>query len=103
MVLDMDSIGDRNAVFCEECGEPIPPRRLEVMPFAKHCIGCQEANENNSASNNVVFPLVPLQLSGPCPRCKKGIAVVYQNSTYKNFFVGCSTFPRCKWAVDIDE
>lgn len=27
---------------CEECGEPISPRRLNAIPWASHCIRCQE-------------------------------------------------------------
>jgi DnaK suppressor protein len=27
---------------CERCGEPIPLERLEALPFARHCITCQE-------------------------------------------------------------
>ncbi len=27
--------------LCEECEEPIPPRRLQVMPWAVLCAGCQ--------------------------------------------------------------
>lgn len=30
---------------CEECGEPINPKRLEVRPVAKHCVACQTKME----------------------------------------------------------
>ncbi|MBI4608279.1 MAG: TraR/DksA family transcriptional regulator [Candidatus Rokubacteria bacterium] len=30
---------------CERCGEPIAEKRLEVLPFARYCIGCQRAVE----------------------------------------------------------
>jgi DnaK suppressor protein len=30
---------------CERCGEPIPERRLEALPFARHCIDCQRLAE----------------------------------------------------------
>jgi DnaK suppressor protein len=26
---------------CLRCGEPIAPARLEALPWAAHCIGCQ--------------------------------------------------------------
>ena len=26
---------------CVRCGEPIAPARLEALPWAAHCIGCQ--------------------------------------------------------------
>ena len=28
---------------CERCGNPIPPRRLEVLPNTRLCIECSEA------------------------------------------------------------
>lgn len=28
--------------ICAECGEPVAPRRLEAIPWASHCIQCQE-------------------------------------------------------------
>jgi DnaK suppressor protein len=31
--------------LCEECEEPIPARRLEVMPWAVLCAGCQARRE----------------------------------------------------------
>ncbi len=31
--------------LCEECEEPIPPRRLEVMPWAVRCAACQARGE----------------------------------------------------------
>jgi DnaK suppressor protein len=30
---------------CERCGEAIAEKRLEALPFARHCIGCQRASE----------------------------------------------------------
>lgn len=31
--------------LCEECGEPIAARRLEVDPAAIYCVPCQRLNE----------------------------------------------------------
>jgi hypothetical protein len=28
---------------CERCGEPIPARRLEVLPYTRLCLACSEA------------------------------------------------------------
>lgn len=28
---------------CLRCGQPIAPERLEALPWAAHCIGCQSA------------------------------------------------------------
>jgi DnaK suppressor protein len=30
---------------CERCGEPISEKRLEAVPFARYCIECQRAVE----------------------------------------------------------
>lgn len=30
---------------CERCGEPIAEKRLEALPFARYCIACQRAVE----------------------------------------------------------
>ena len=27
---------------CERCGEPIPPRRLEALPYTRLCLSCSE-------------------------------------------------------------
>lgn len=29
--------------ICLSCEEPIPPKRLEALPWAKYCVSCQEA------------------------------------------------------------
>jgi len=31
--------------YCEDCGECIDPRRLEIKPESVHCLGCQQARE----------------------------------------------------------
>jgi DnaK suppressor protein len=28
--------------ICEECGQPIPPERLEALPYATTCLKCQQ-------------------------------------------------------------
>lgn len=38
-------IEERSFGSCERCGEPIAEKRLEVLPFARYCIGCQRAVE----------------------------------------------------------
>ena len=40
--------------FCEECGEEIPIARLEVLPFAKYCIECQEEMEEERGKKNEI-------------------------------------------------
>lgn len=41
--MDDDDFG-----YCEECGEDIAPKRLEIDPTVLLCIGCAEARENQA-------------------------------------------------------
>jgi DnaK suppressor protein len=34
--------------LCEDCGKPIPLARLKVLPFAKLCVACQQAEEKGA-------------------------------------------------------
>lgn len=36
---------------CESCGEEIPVRRLEAVPWAARCVPCQAAAEQGSAES----------------------------------------------------
>lgn len=31
--------------LCAECGQPVQKKRLEAVPWARHCVGCQELQE----------------------------------------------------------
>jgi DnaK suppressor protein len=37
--------------YCEECGQEIDRRRLEVMPFTRYCIDCQREHEKSRVSD----------------------------------------------------
>ena len=41
----LERIEDGTFGFCEDCGEKIPLRRLEVMPFATTCRDCKSEQE----------------------------------------------------------
>ena len=43
--LDEGGFGD-----CERCGEAISEKRLEALPFARYCIDCQRAVEEEERS-----------------------------------------------------
>jgi DnaK suppressor protein len=51
-LIEIDEALDRieNGTFgiCEECGEPIVLKRLEVIPNARYCIQCKESLEKES-------------------------------------------------------
>jgi len=38
--IDKDDYG-----YCDECGESISQKRLMVLPFATHCVACQQDQE----------------------------------------------------------
>ena len=31
--------------ICVDCGEPIPLKRLEALPFSERCVACQERDD----------------------------------------------------------
>lgn len=45
VVLALQKIDEGSFGTCERCGEPIAGKRLEALPFARFCIGCQRAAE----------------------------------------------------------
>ena len=40
--------------FCLECEEPISPKRLDAVPWARFCVACQEAISARIASGEAV-------------------------------------------------
>jgi len=38
-------IGDRSFGVCASCEEEMDKKRLEAIPWAKHCIACQQKHE----------------------------------------------------------
>lgn len=36
--------------ICRDCGDPIPPARLRVLPFATRCVRCQANTELGQAA-----------------------------------------------------
>jgi DnaK suppressor protein len=45
VVSALQRIDDGNFGACERCGEAIAEKRLEALPFARHCIECQRVVE----------------------------------------------------------
>lgn len=35
----------QSAVACQQCGDPIPERRRQLLPGVKTCVDCQERTE----------------------------------------------------------
>ncbi len=45
VVQGLERIEDGTFGVCEACSSPIAEKRLEVLPFARYCITCQEEAE----------------------------------------------------------
>jgi DnaK suppressor protein len=39
---------------CQECGEPINPKRLEAIPWTTLCVRCQEARDSQKETEEEV-------------------------------------------------
>ena len=48
--LALTRVSDGQYGTCDECGAPIPPKRLLVLPDATTCVGCQERLEHRGAA-----------------------------------------------------
>jgi RNA polymerase-binding transcription factor len=44
-ILERDGAGGRGDGLCVDCRQPISAERLEVLPDAARCVGCQAAWE----------------------------------------------------------
>ena len=38
---------------CEECGDPIPERRRQVVPGVRTCVGCQSTRDARPAQSSI--------------------------------------------------
>jgi len=45
-------IRDGSYSICIQCGEAISPKRLEALPWAARCIGCQEDADYNGSQDS---------------------------------------------------
>lgn len=45
----LEKVEDGTYGVCASCAQPIPPRRLEALPFATHCVSCQSMADKRSA------------------------------------------------------
>ena len=84
---------------CRTCGCPIPLSRLEALPGTNICMPCAEDGAKPPAP-----PPYPQPPAGKrkCPRCGRP-AIVRQNGEDQGFFLGCTSFPKCRWTGPFDE
>ncbi|MHB1755605.1 MAG: TraR/DksA C4-type zinc finger protein [bacterium] len=45
----LEKIEEGTYGICEDCGEPIPPKRLQLIPYCNYCVSCQEDIEKETA------------------------------------------------------
>ena len=45
--LALQRIADGNFGMCDTCGRPVGLKRLQALPWANHCITCQEQSEQS--------------------------------------------------------
>lgn len=54
-------LNDGTFGICEECGQPIPEARLDVIPYTRYCVGCAERVDTSTKPNlNTGRPHSPL-------------------------------------------
>ncbi len=41
----LERMDDSGYGKCIRCGQPLPEKRLEAVPWARHCVKCQELHE----------------------------------------------------------
>jgi len=47
-------IGNETYGVCMDCEEPISPKRLDAVPWARYCVACQESIATRIAQGEVV-------------------------------------------------
>ncbi len=89
IVRPIDGPRESDTKICEGCGEPIPAGRLEAVPGAGLCVGCQERSES---------PPSPDSELGDCPRCGAPLVWRYRRRTPpRGYFIACSGYPECHY------
>ena len=53
----LDRLDSGDYGICLSCDQPIPPKRLHAVPWARYCVRCQEAGAEREW--NVMRPRVP--------------------------------------------
>ena len=102
-----------NPVTCAKCEAHIPLPRLSARPNTTMCIECTEKGELEpvappySEPHQKALELKPAYFKPPaelsvCPRCNAP-GVVRHNSHSGARFVGCSTFPDCRWTASLPD
>ena len=77
----------RGRPLCEDCGRPIPIKRLRANPFATRCFGCQDEVEH---------PPHDLTPQDPCPACGHRLMWKPIGSRFSGgYHLVCVRYPDC--------
>lgn len=82
---------------CTACGRAIDAFRLAEMPGALLCASCEPGSK--LGAHSPPYPQPPPGLS-TCPRCNRS-TVVRQRRDDSGYFIGCSSYPSCRWTTPL--
>ena len=85
--------------LCRACGCPIPLPRLETLSDTNLCMPCAEDGARPPPPPR--YPQPPAD-KRKCPRCGRP-TIVRQDSEDQAFFLGCTSFPKCRWTKFFNE
>lgn len=94
-ILDNQVDQELSNIKCSICFNYISKGRIEAMPQANTCIYCAEASYSQVYEPPAHYPQPPKDKTS-CPRCKKP-TWVQQNHSNQEYFLACSSFPKCRW------
>ena len=87
-----------NLVNCSSCEFPIPEGRLKALPGTSVCTECARAGAMDMRAPPP-HPQPPKDIA-TCPRCGNRTEM-RQNNSDKSWFVGCSSYPSCRFTKNL--
>ena len=61
----LDRLDSGDYGICQACEEPIPPKRLRALPWARYCVRCEESLGTETDREPAETPSPPLGLREP--------------------------------------
>ena len=90
---------DRDEVVrCAACDSVIPLPRIAAVPGTRLCLAC--ASEGEAPPVAPPHPMPPSSQT-TCARCGSP-TVMRQNEQDRSWFVGCTSFPKCRWTAEVE-
>jgi hypothetical protein len=75
---------------CEDCGQLIPPERLEIFPDTRVCTQCQSRDEQGSSPDAPEY----------CPHCGSPLVLrLSRGAGIRRYVMECSGNPPCRKGV----